>query len=171
MFVMVSVGVVIVRVSEHDSSPVHPHAIGKLTFTLILFCFASLALSLGIVVAEITGSLLWCLVTVNVGTALAVFYSYNSALDTSPLSHSLLQDEITITTVTPRRKRDVFLCPLVPTLPLIATWVDIFMMASLGWASLCGLVGLLVSGLVVYFSYGIYNSKLNHQFIRAQKCS
>lgn len=161
MFVMVSVGVIIVRVSEHES-PVHPKALSKLTISLIVFCVVSFIVSIGIVEDEIFPPFLFkALVGLNVGSAVTVVGMYRWALDSHVLTHPLLPEEITITTVTPKKKRDVFLCPLVPTIPLLATWVDIFMMASVGGAALAGLGVLVVSGLAVYFSYGIKHSNLN----------
>ena len=160
MFVMVSVGVVIVRVSEHES-PVHPHAIQRLTLSLIAFCLISLIVSICLVESgTVSPRTLYVLIGLNVICASWVRYAYRWALDTNFLTHPLLADEIAITTVTPRAKRDVYLCPLVPTVPLLAAWVDIFMMASVGFTALGGLLVLLVAGLIVYFSYGIRHSKL-----------
>lgn len=160
LFVMVCVGVIIVRVSEHES-PVHPHAIKRLTVSLIAFCVISLLLSVCLVENGIVSNpTLLFLISLNVLCGAWVRYAYRWALDTNFLSHPLLTSEIAFTTVEPRAKRDVYLCPLVPTIPLLAAWVDIFMMASVGFNALGGLLVLLFAGLLIYFSYGIQHSKL-----------
>jgi hypothetical protein len=69
-------------------------------------------------------------------------------------------EAIMISSVSRKMKKEVFLCPMVPVLPLVAAWVDILMMASLGIPALGGLIIMLICGLFIYFSYGIYNSKL-----------
>jgi amino acid transporter len=160
MFVIVCVGVVIVRVSEHQS-PVHPHAIKKLTISLVLFCFVSLIASICLVEESLVSkSTLYLILVVNVLSGVYVWNSYRWALDSRFLDHPLLTNEVTLTTVAPKTKRDVYLCPLVPTVPLLAAWIDIFMMASVGFTALGGLVALLAIGLAIYFAYGIRHSKL-----------
>lgn len=161
MFAIVCVGVVIVRVSEHES-PTHPHAIQRLTFALIMFSVISLAVSMCVVDPDLVSSLaLYVLAGANIVCGGVVLYIYEWALDYAPLAQPLLTDEITVTSVPKRAKKDIYLCPLVPIVPLIATWVDIFMMASLGYTALTGVLIMLLSGMAIYFSYGINHSKLD----------
>jgi len=55
----------------------------------------------------------------------------------------------------------VFSCPLVPTIPLLAIAINIYMAANLNALSYLLFFGWVVVGMVVYFGYGIRHSRLN----------
>jgi APA family basic amino acid/polyamine antiporter len=63
----------------------------------------------------------------------------------------------------PHLKRP-FKVPLVPLLPLLGAAVCILQMVSLPWSMWLRLVGWMVLGLIIYFTYGIRHSKLHKKF-------
>ncbi|KAF4752761.1 hypothetical protein FOZ62_025760, partial [Perkinsus olseni] len=54
-----------------------------------------------------------------------------------------------------------FLCPLMPYIPLLAVWINSYLMASLGVTALLFTAGWLAIGTAVYFAYGQGHSLLN----------
>lgn len=53
-----------------------------------------------------------------------------------------------------------FSTPLVPLIPLLGISCNVFLIANLGYATWIRLVVWLILGLIIYFFYGIRNSKL-----------
>ena len=173
MFVIVCLGVIIVRINEvGTSSQASTSSRNMLGLSLVLFCVFSFSLCSELVEP---GHIAWVresLAFANVVSASVVIKMYQDIVSrprsgtSTPANENLKDplltgtDAIVITSVSRRSKKEIFMCPWVPVLPLLAAWVDIFMMASLGIPALGGLIIMLVCGLFVYFSYGIYNSKL-----------
>lgn len=60
----------------------------------------------------------------------------------------------------PDMKRE-FKTPFVPVVPILGILVCLAMIYGLGWTNWLRLVGWLAIGLLIYFTYGIKNSKLN----------
>ncbi|KAF4654285.1 hypothetical protein FOL46_008786 [Perkinsus olseni] len=54
-----------------------------------------------------------------------------------------------------------FLCPLIPYIPLLAVWINSYLMASLGVTAILFTAGWLTIGTAVYFAYGQGHSLLN----------
>ncbi|KAF4680869.1 hypothetical protein FOZ60_012872 [Perkinsus olseni] len=54
-----------------------------------------------------------------------------------------------------------FLCPLMPYIPLLAVWINSYLMASLGVTAILFTAGWLAIGTAVYFAYGQGHSLLN----------
>jgi basic amino acid/polyamine antiporter, APA family len=165
MFALVCFGVLIVRAREAGAVENQ----GKLTIALMVFAVFSFFFCALLIHG---GNVAWLIVAgiLNIGSAGFAVHTYNvvSTPSIDPKTNPLLRegfpashDSILITSVKSAKKRhDIFLCPLMPFLPLLAAWVDIFMIASLGPTAAVGLLGMLVSGMFVYFAYGIHNSKL-----------
>jgi APA family basic amino acid/polyamine antiporter len=62
----------------------------------------------------------------------------------------------------PHRSR-VFRTPLVPLVPLLGIAMCIYLMAGLPWVTWVRFGAWLAAGLVLYFAYGFWNSRLQHQ--------
>lgn len=179
MFLLVCCGVVIVRVREMAAQHLMEETTvqKKLALALVVFCLSSLVTSTMLIdgletysqSAVVKGAI------VNIVTAAAVVYVFHSVARTgstnstpgvrTPLivDSSVARDDtvILVTSVKSKKKlHDIFLCPLMPYLPLAASWVNIFMIVSLGTPAMLGLLGMLVAGLALYFAYGIHHSKL-----------
>ena len=163
MFVIVCLGVVIVRVNEATSTNNQRSLLG---IGIALFCAFSFYFCSLIVGEEVNGPAVYLMGFGNVVFAAVVIKVYQdivSGPSTDSRKEPLLiggSDTIVMSSVSRKTQREIFVCPMVPVLPLVAAWVDIFMMASLGIPALGGLIIMLVTGMFVYFSYGIYNSKL-----------
>jgi APA family basic amino acid/polyamine antiporter len=56
-----------------------------------------------------------------------------------------------------------FRTPWVPVLPVVGILVNLLLMAGLGWSNWARLIVWLVIGLVIYFSYGRYRSRLQFE--------
>lgn len=54
-----------------------------------------------------------------------------------------------------------FRAPWVPLLPLLGAALCIYELFSLGWPTIIRVIGWMLVGIVIYFAYGIHNSKLN----------
>ena len=169
MFAIVCVGVVIVRANECVAAG-YVNSISHLTFSLVAFCVISFAFCLALVnMDDFSAPVLYSMGFANLVAAALTVRMYDqiasgrrTSLDSvkSGSNEPLLNSVVVVTGLNKKGRRNIYLCPLVPYMPLLATWVDLFMMASLGYAALGGLLLMLVSGLAVYFSYGIKNSKL-----------
>lgn len=173
MFVIVCLGVVIVRVNESGTLSHASHLRSILGIGIALFCLFSFVFCSLCVQSDADRTWVYVMGFANVVSASVVIKVYqdivsgqrsvsttpSSAKSTDPLLVNG-SDAVVITSVTRKMKREIFFCPMVPVLPLVAAWVDIFMMASLGIPALGGLIIMLVGGMFVYFSYGINNSKL-----------
>ncbi len=153
MFVLVNVGVVILRKGEE-----HGTCVRKLTGSLLVFCLVSLGVSLVLIDPSLVPA---HMIQVGIGVnvlcgllCIVVYFSDSGEKARHAMKDSLLEDKRRIVA-------SPFKCPLVPFIPLVAAWIDIFMMASVGYWALSGLGLLIISGLAVYFSYGITHSKLN----------
>jgi APA family basic amino acid/polyamine antiporter len=183
MFVIVCVGVITVRIREASIDSGFfvartDNTLGSRTRGLWLsiggFCLVSFLFSVALIEDGVEGYTINILAFINIVLAAVVIRLYQNIIremktpTTTPVSakkepllaHASI-DMIVVTSVSSRnRKREIFLCPGVPFLPLLAAWVNIFMMASLGVPALGGLVIMLACGLPIYFTYGIYHSNL-----------
>ena len=167
MFVIVCVGILIVRANEACPEPLETKS--HLGWSITGFCLASFNFALVLVGSIEVCNIVWYISGFAniVMASLVVHFFQRIERRASPhgvLGESLIAKEHAsmITIVGKRKKKEVFLCPLVPFLPLVASWVDIVMMASLGAPGIGGLLFMLISGLIVYFTYSIKNSKLAH---------
>ena len=172
MFVIVCLGVLIVRINEAGTFSQAGTSRSMLGLSLVLFCVFSFGFCLELVEPSQISWIKYALGFANIVSASLVIKLYQDIVSspksgtTTPSNENLKDpllkesETIVITSVSRRMKKEIFMCPWVPILPLVASWVDIFMMASLGIPALGGLIIMLVFGLFVYFSYGIYNSKL-----------
>ncbi len=179
MFLLVCCGVIIVRVREMAQINLvasdrfqQKLAIALVVFALTSFVTCTMILD-GLVTYSQSSVIFACIV--NFMTAAAVVHVFNSVgggacktstrLDRTPLiaqSSVARTDKVIIVTSiqSPRKRQDIFLCPLMPYLPLTAAWVNICMIVSLGTAAMLGLFGMLAFGLALYFAYGIHHSKI-----------
>ena len=172
MFVIVCLGVLIVRINEIGGTRTtyQRRAIGM---SLVVFSLFSFTFCSELVDPSETIWIKHALGFGNLVSASLVIKLYQDMVSghksgpNTPVSENLKEslmaqpsEAIMISPVSRKMKKEVFFCPMVPVLPLVAAWVDILMMASLGIPALGGLIIMLICGLFIYFSYGIYNSKL-----------
>jgi basic amino acid/polyamine antiporter, APA family len=61
-----------------------------------------------------------------------------------------------------------FRTPLVPLVPILGIIFNGYMMYKLGWINWARLIGWLVIGLVIYFSYGRHHSRVTHPELRGK---
>lgn len=171
MFTIVCIGIVTVRANETTSQLTgNDTALTKLTAALCTFCFVSFAFCICIMESEsFTPSVLYTLGFLNVVAGALPIRIYDkihagriSSIESTVrgVSSEPLLDNVVVIKAKAASQKDIFMCPLVPVVPIFAAWVNIFMIASLGYAAIGGLVIMLVSGLWVYFTYGIHHSNL-----------
>ena len=151
MFVIVCIGILIVRANE---SVVCDREKNQLELALLGFCGTSFLFSLVLVDAWTVSDGVWylfCFLNVLAGALVVHFYQQ---VEQQKKFGYLGQKLFNVPS------KELFLCPMVPLLPLVATWVDIVMMVSLGTPGIGGLLFMLVSGIIVYFTYSVKHSKL-----------
>ncbi|KAM9985567.1 hypothetical protein ACTFIZ_009083 [Dictyostelium cf. discoideum] len=59
--------------------------------------------------------------------------------------------------------KKIFLCPLVPFIPILSIWANMYLMVSLSWGTWVRLIVWLFIGLLIYVFYGRKNSKLGRE--------
>ncbi|KAK5583951.1 hypothetical protein RB653_005557 [Dictyostelium firmibasis] len=59
--------------------------------------------------------------------------------------------------------KKTFLCPLVPFIPILSIWANMYLMVSLSWGTWVRLIVWLIIGLIIYVFYGRKNSKLGKE--------
>ena len=175
MFVVVCLGVIIVRANEAYQGLLPTQqmqqAKSRLGLSLVSFCLASFAFSLTQVASfNPHRAISYALGFVNLITGALVVHFFQvvelgrkKSVDTPIATHCqplIIQSPKGGISALGKRGKKLFLCPLVPFLPLLAAWVDIVMMTSLGAPGIGGLASMLISGLLVYFFYSVHHSKL-----------
>ena len=158
MFAVVCIGLVVVRVRENES-PVDPGLTNGLILSLLAFIITSFAFCLCLSAGNSESVSIFLLGVVNILSFCICIRFYRSATrvtfdPTLALVHRMIMDG-------KFDKPDRFRCPFVPYLPLVAAWVNIMIVASLGPAANVGLILMLLSGLAMYLLYGIRHSKLS----------
>ena len=157
MFTLVCIGVLVIRVNDHSFSN-KSRLSSRLTLSLPVFVLTSFLFCTLLVETDFSFDV-WVAIfgLLNLASAALCVKLYKSALQesfqTSLIGQALVIEDTSLA-------REIFLCPYVPFLPLLAAWGNILMIASLGYKALVGLTSLLISGLIIYFSYGIQHSKL-----------
>ncbi|MGH9776500.1 MAG: amino acid permease [Candidatus Acidiferrales bacterium] len=56
-----------------------------------------------------------------------------------------------------------FRTPFVPVFPILGVIINLLLMAGLGWTNWARLIGWLIIGLIIYFTYSRYHSRLQNQ--------
>jgi APA family basic amino acid/polyamine antiporter len=61
-----------------------------------------------------------------------------------------------------------FRTPLVPFVPILGILFNGYMMYKLGWMNWARLIGWLIIGLVIYFTYSQYHSRVRNPQLREE---
>ena len=149
IFAVVCIAIPLVRLNERDRR-------SPLTCYMLLFALSSFAFTMRVQITE------FILDGWNIGLALTNLLSAWICVRTynSGKKHVLYTPLIDRIIVKGDREDIPYLCPFVPYIPLLAAWVNIFIISSLGLSAVVGLHFLLMAGLLVYFGYGIQHSNI-----------
>jgi len=114
--------------------------------TLTLFSVTSLIFQFDLLnpISPTNSALTWILGSVNLVSALVVFVVYQNTSTQSQLQIPL----IGVTVGNPQD--EIFNCPLVPAIPLLAVWTNLFVIASMGIQTFAAAISLPIIAAVYY---------------------
>ena len=140
IYASVSGGVLLLR-KPSATSPLLLPALTLFSITSIIFQFNLLN------PISPNSSLTWILGIFNLISALIVFVVYQNASRTSALQSPLIA---TGKPLLSQEKDDIFNCPMVPVVPLLAVWTNLFVIASMGIQTFTAAISLPILSALYY---------------------
>lgn len=162
IYILVCGGVLLLRENAHRGGRSAARSDRrKTTILLLLFVASSLCVQFAVL-----GDRPWhAAAVVNAATAVVLIdhHRRHTKLPVLRDASAVLLPDAPIVGESSREKSDTtpFRCPAVPLVPLVAVWVNCFIVSSLGLRTLMGAGAVVAVAIIVYLTYGVRHSHLN----------
>ena len=154
IYASVSFGILFLRLDGSSQNKIFSSRRPLLIFSICIFIITSLIFQFNLLSSSTTDSIVWGIINFISFLFVIIVFLQAKKRSVSNLEQSLLTPSpqlVSPGTPVPSSPKEVFNCPLVPVVPLLAVWTNLFMIATMGTHVLIVALTITFISAIVYY--------------------